>query len=88
MPNAAGKYTENELRDMKIDGIISVECNSSCVDRLSYDLLTSVCVVTLTTGTDVAYMNFPFSEFVEFVNADSIGSHFNYFVKGHYIKAY
>jgi hypothetical protein len=88
MPDEFGKYTPNELRALKTDGVITIPVGSTCVDTLSYDTLTDVLVVSLNNGTDVAYMNYSFDEFVAFVNSDSKGSFYNHYVKGHYIKAY
>lgn len=88
MPDVYGKFTENELRSLAVDGIIHVPVSSSAIDSLTFDTVASILVVTLNTGNDVAYMPYPFDEFVKFVNADSKGSFYNHYVKGHYIKAY
>lgn len=76
------EYEAIELIEMADrSGYITIPINSSYVEQIAYDLVQHTCVVTI-NGSDYIYLNVSFHQFYRFVNADSKGSFYNFYVRG------
>lgn len=72
------------------DGMIIIECASSFVRCLAYDMVTHDCVISLDykgKTSEYHYYNMSFEFFVQFVDSESKGVFYNDKIKqGHYPK--
>jgi hypothetical protein len=63
-------------------GQARIPVRSSCIDALSYNLVTGTMTVHFADGSDYDYPDISMVAFLVFANARSVGSHYNTYYRG------
>jgi hypothetical protein len=63
-------------------GTLSLDFDSSCIASLAYNVRTGAMAVTFTDGSVYPYPPVSMLNFLAFINAKSIGSFYNAYVRG------
>ncbi len=80
--NSKGTYIK---RLDEVDTLDIVQVASTAIEEVGYDLATKILSVRfLESGANYDYFNVPEDIYTDLINAGSIGSEFNFSVKGNY----